>query len=323
MSGVQAAQGAICCCKTIPFAPCEYWEAREWYLSNPTAFPSISANVSATETESRYLVNPPNTQCGLCFGKESNENWNAGGATLLRVPVAPQFGLFPIFARWQSSWMPAGSITQMPGTCSTTLNCCGGCCNDIEGPSDYDLPPDCIPNAQQPFWLCQFYGGYCSCVKPYTYPMPARYYYGCGNEQYQVPSPCAACSSRTTENVITLRAPTSTALFYRIIVEIGGWQGATCNPFLPGCPPPFISGTYWQLSIERGTRNFCGSGNDPIFGNRIIAWWGRTCCNYRAGPAGTYRICISLQSPSGSSSNVEGCDGRTWTWQYGLTASVT
>lgn len=316
MSGAHAALNSICCCKVLPFAPCDYLEARAWYLANPNAFPSLNVSVSAMEAVSRYLVNPPGTTCGLCFDKQASEVWTASSATVVRVPV--QSGPFNTgLARWESAWMPAGSITQTPGRCSTVLGCCTTCCD----PPD----PPCIPNYQEQWWYCDFNGGLCGCRMPYTYPMPATYYYGCQNENYEDPSPCAACSSRTIEYNTRQRPPTYTESLYRIIITDYGSLGGLCDhTAIPACPPPFLSYVIWSVRIDKGTRSLCGDGTGPIVVSQRNVAWLRRCCNYLAGPRGTYQFCApQFQTPSGSSTSTVNCDGATHTWQYSLTATVS
>jgi len=321
MSGILAAQGAVCCCKPMPFAPCDYFEARAWYLANPTAFQFIQASVSAMALETRTHIAVPDTSCDQCYGKQSTESWMAGTAVLTRVPVTPPTGIFPTFARWESSWRDGGSLTQTPGQCDVTLGCCAGCCQP--GGSNFD--PFCIPNYQQPAWFCECCGGLCGCSRQWTAPQQSTYYYGCGNENYDLPSPCATCSSRTREYGQRVIAPLAAQPQFRLVVTIGGSMGLVCFDPAPGCPPPFVSGTFWRLMVQRRTVLTCQSGTVGTgdYSEAGIVTYVRTCCNYLAGPPGSYVYCGAQSDRAGSRTTTSGCDQTVTTWNYAATATVT
>lgn len=318
MSGILAAQSTVCCCKPLPYAPCDYFEAREWYTQNPDAFPSVQVSVEVNHLITRIHVPVPDTSCGECYGKQSSLAWTVASQTLQRVPFTPGGGIFPPFARWESQWTDTGSFSQQPGQCDVTLECCASCCQP--GGSNYD--PTCIPNYQQPAWFCECCGGLCGCNQPWTKPQQNTYYYGCGQENYDLPSPCASCSSRTRETGSRTAAPLTVQPQVRIVLFLGGFTGGCGNP-LPNCPPPFVSGTSWQMEVEARVVIQCESGTTAGI-EGTIATYKRICCNYLAGPAGTYYYCNTIANPpSGSFTSLQGCDQSTRTWTYAETAMVT
>lgn len=320
MSGVQAAQSAICCCKVVPFAPCDYNEARAYYTQNPSAFQVVAATADLMEMLTRIHVPVPDTTCDECYGKQATVVWASGGVALQRVPFTPGGGVTPTFARWESQWTDGGSFSQQPGQCNVTLGCCTTCCQP--GATNYD--PTCIPNIQQPAWFCECCGGLCGCRQPWNRPQLDTYYYGCGQEAYDVPSPCAGCSSRTRETGTRTRVPLRVQPQYRIVISLGGGVGVVCSEPAPGCPPPFISGTIWRLDVEHRLVVECASGTESGILGAIQATYVRRCCNYLAGPAGTYNYCGTQATPrTGSTTTITGCDSTTRTWNYAATALVT
>lgn len=320
MSGILAAQSTVCCCKSVPYAPCDYVEARTWYTQNPTAFPTVQVSAELVEILTRIHVPVSGTSCEECYGKQATIAWNVGGASLDRVPFVPGGGVLPTFARWESRWMDSGTFAQQPGQCNVVLGCCGGCCQP--GGNNYD--PTCVPNNFSQIWLCEFFGGYCACLMPWNRPQTNTYYYGCGQQNYDVPSPCAACSSRTRETGTRTALPLSVQPQFRIVITIGGGVGLVCSDPIAGCPPPFATGTIWRLEVERRMIVECSSGQGSGDIGFVAATYVRPCCNYLAGPAGTYTYCGTQATPrTGTESSLSECDQQTRTWNYAETAIVT